>query len=220
MFIIVQFMCLKQHSADIFKATWTFFCFVLFLNKNVIENRLFWVVINDKWTIVFPQSFRNSVHCHRRRHRTGGNMKAKLRPLLKLDACINAIFSSECVSVHQVAIKQINLQKQPKKELIINEILVMKELKNPNIVNFLDRCDTFQSSKLLWISWHDITFHNPFTVRSNPTFVCNLIIQFHFKTLCHFMLTNGGLRFWWCMFLHHCTMWVKSVNRSSHTVFW
>ncbi|GAB5584821.1 serine/threonine-protein kinase PAK 3 isoform X1 [Prionailurus iriomotensis] len=39
---------------------------------------------------------------------------------------------------HQVAIKQMNLQQQPKKELIINEILVMRENKNPNIVNYLD----------------------------------------------------------------------------------
>lgn len=39
----------------------------------------------------------------------------------------------------QVAIKQMNLQQQPKKELIINEILVMRENKNPNIVNYLDR---------------------------------------------------------------------------------
>uniref|UniRef100_A0A1D5R0S6 non-specific serine/threonine protein kinase n=1 Tax=Macaca mulatta TaxID=9544 RepID=A0A1D5R0S6_MACMU len=38
----------------------------------------------------------------------------------------------------QVAIKQMNLQQQPKKELIINEILVMRENKNPNIVNYLD----------------------------------------------------------------------------------
>lgn len=39
----------------------------------------------------------------------------------------------------KVAIKQMNLQQQPKKELIINEILVMRENKNPNIVNYLDR---------------------------------------------------------------------------------
>lgn len=39
----------------------------------------------------------------------------------------------------QVAIKQMNLQQQPKKELIINEILVMRENKNSNIVNYLDR---------------------------------------------------------------------------------
>ncbi|MEQ2164226.1 hypothetical protein GOODEAATRI_004426 [Goodea atripinnis] len=37
-----------------------------------------------------------------------------------------------------VAIKQMNLQQQPKKELIINEILVMRENKNSNIVNYLD----------------------------------------------------------------------------------
>uniref|UniRef100_A0A3Q0S661 non-specific serine/threonine protein kinase n=1 Tax=Amphilophus citrinellus TaxID=61819 RepID=A0A3Q0S661_AMPCI len=38
----------------------------------------------------------------------------------------------------EVAIKQMNLQQQPKKELIINEILVMRENKNSNIVNYLD----------------------------------------------------------------------------------
>ncbi|KAF9363327.1 signal transducing kinase of the PAK, partial [Mortierella sp. NVP85] len=37
-----------------------------------------------------------------------------------------------------VAIKQMNLEQQPKKDLIINEILVMKESSHKNIVNYID----------------------------------------------------------------------------------
>lgn len=50
----------------------------------------------------------------------------------------------------EVAIKQMNLSQQPKKELIINEILVMRENKHHNVVNYLDRSG-FQTFETNWI---------------------------------------------------------------------
>ncbi|PWN32158.1 Pkinase-domain-containing protein [Meira miltonrushii] len=47
-----------------------------------------------------------------------------------------------------VAIKQMNLEQQPKKDLIINEILVMKESKHKNIVNYID---SFLHKGDLWV---------------------------------------------------------------------
>lgn len=49
------------------------------------------------------------------------------------------VFVAKTLSTGQrVAIKTMDLAQQPRKELIVNEILVMKESQHPNIVNFLD----------------------------------------------------------------------------------
>ncbi|ODV85557.1 hypothetical protein CANARDRAFT_176005 [[Candida] arabinofermentans NRRL YB-2248] len=47
-----------------------------------------------------------------------------------------------------VAIKQMELERQPKKELIINEILVMKGSQHKNIVNFIE---AYLLKKDLWV---------------------------------------------------------------------
>lgn len=61
-----------------------------------------------------------------------------------------AVYLAETKSTgKKVAIKQMDMNVQPRKELIINEILVMKDSQHKNIVNFLD--SYLRGSSDLWV---------------------------------------------------------------------
>ena len=69
-----------------------------------------------------------------------GDPSKKYTKLIKIgQGASGGVYTAHDISTNAcVAIKQMNLDKQPKKELIINEILVMKGSKHRNIVNFID----------------------------------------------------------------------------------
>ncbi|KIW09549.1 uncharacterized protein PV09_00422 [Verruconis gallopava] len=79
----------------------------------------------------------------------------------------------------QVAIKQMDLRNQPRKELIVNEIIVMKESRHENIVNFLDAFLQEESSEL-WVVMEfmeggaltDIIDNNPNITEDQIATVC------------------------------------------------
>lgn len=59
------------------------------------------------------------------------------------------LLAYELATGEEVAIKQMNLANQPKKELIINEIAVMKHNRHINIVNYKD---SYLVGEELWVS--------------------------------------------------------------------
>ncbi|KXS12162.1 Pkinase-domain-containing protein [Gonapodya prolifera JEL478] len=71
---------------------------------------------------------------------TDGDPTKNYKNLVKIgQGASGGVFTAHQVSSgHLVAIKQMNLDQQPKKDLIINEILVMKEMRHKNIVNYID----------------------------------------------------------------------------------
>ena len=73
--------------------------------------------------------------------------------VLLYSASGTVFIANEVSTGREVAIKQMNLQQQPKKELIINEIIVMRENQNPNIVNYLD---SYLVGEELWVSFYHV----------------------------------------------------------------
>ncbi|KAF1976919.1 Pkinase-domain-containing protein [Bimuria novae-zelandiae CBS 107.79] len=71
---------------------------------------------------------------------TNADPTVRYRNLTKIgQGASGGVFSAYEVGSNKcVAIKQMNLEQQPKKDLIINEILVMQNSKHRNIVNFMD----------------------------------------------------------------------------------
>lgn len=89
-----------------------------------------------------------------------------------------------------VAIKQMNLEQQPKKELIMNEILVMKKSQNANIVNYLD--------SYLWKGdlWVVMEYMEGGSLTDVVT--CNMMMEGQISAVCkevlqglHHLHTNG-----------------------------
>ncbi|UYV62863.1 Pak3 [Cordylochernes scorpioides] len=60
----------------------------------------------------------------------------------------NVFTALDSLSGSKVAVKQMDLTQQPKKELLITEIRVMKENKHPNLVNFLN---SYLVEDTLWV---------------------------------------------------------------------
>ena len=85
----------------------------------------------------------------------------------------------------QVAIKQMDLRNQPRKELIVNEIIVMKESMHPNIVNFLDSF-LQEANNELWVVMEfmeggaltDVIDNNPNITEAQMATVCREVRNF------------------------------------------
>lgn len=83
-----------------------------------------------------------------------------------------------------VAIKQMDLRNQPRKELIVNEIIVMKESSHPNIVNFLDSFLQAENNEL-WVIMEfmeggaltDVIDNNASVTEAQISTICNEVSQ-------------------------------------------
>jgi tRNA A-37 threonylcarbamoyl transferase component Bud32 len=103
--------------------------------------------------VVAPQMLKNAPKSKKLEYRESVDIMERLRAVvsmedpMKIYSDFKKIGQGASGSVYvaknkktkeTVAIKRMDLNNQPKKDLIINEILVMRESKHPNIVNFIE----------------------------------------------------------------------------------
>lgn len=88
----------------------------------------------------------------------------------------------------RVAIKTMDLRHQPRKELIVNEIIVMKESVHPNIVNYLDSF-LIEGDSELWVIMEymnggaltDVIENNPVISEDQISAICNEVCDRQLK---------------------------------------
>lgn len=92
----------------------------------------------------------------------------------------------------QVAIKQMDLAHQPRKELIVNEIMVMKDSRHRNIVNFLDAFLRNNNAEL-WVVMEymeggaltDVIDNNPSISEEQISTICHEVCTFRYIFASH-----------------------------------
>jgi protein-serine/threonine kinase len=115
----------------------------------------------------------------------------------------------------KVAIKEMDLSRQPRIELIVNEILVMKESQHPNIVNFLD--SYLVKNNELWVVMEymeggaltDIIENNPLEERM----ISRISLEVSLGVMCHRRYADCSVTFF-----RHARVWAICTNNTSSTV--
>lgn len=109
----------------------------------------------------------------------------------------------------------MDLAKQPRIELIVNEILIMQESQHPNLVNFLD---SYLVSNDLWVvmeymeggALNVIIENNPTMTEEQISCIC-LQVRFIFKVTFESVADAGG----GCVVVPWVTPPTRAANHSS-----
>lgn len=120
----------------------------------------------------------------------------------------------------KVAIKQMDLSSQPRKDLIVTEILVMKESQHPNIVNYLD--SFLIRNNDLWVVMEYMEGGALTDVIDN-----NTMTEQQIATVCHEVsyISKEGITTDECLYRQRlvfctCTVKISSTEISNQTTFY